>query len=93
MTAETSASFAMEGIDPRQACTDEVLRQTYDDLRRELVQLEAATLVDDGAVSRVMARLDETQLQMKAGHGLKGNNPRGHKAIPSPEQEWTDRDV
>ena len=86
MTAETSSSPDIEttGFPQR---SDDALRNAYESLRCELVRLQAADVQDGAAIDAVMARLDETQLHLKAAHGMKGNNPRGHAPIPSPDEE------
>lgn len=87
MVSETPLTTTSQGNADTQAGIDSALRGTYAALRCELVWLQAADVIDDAAINDVMTRLDETQLRMKADHGLKGNNPRGHTAIPLPNEQ------
>ena len=72
--------------DKSETADDATLVDQYEELRRKLVDLQTADALDDVAISEVMGQLDATQLQMKARHGMEGNNPRGHTPIPSPDE-------
>jgi hypothetical protein len=53
----------------------EHLAQRYDELRAQLVRLQAAPEKDMPAIEMVMHLLDRTHMAFKAAHGIVGNNP------------------
>jgi hypothetical protein len=47
----------------------------YVRLRTQLEALEAAPVKDFSRIDQLIDELEKIQLAIKAGHGLKGNNP------------------
>ena len=51
------------------------LNVQYEELRQRLVDLQCAVRPDMGAIDRAVRSLEMLQLDIKATHGLIGNNP------------------